>query len=305
MLYLLRLFDATVFKILLFGFLITVTIGNGGASATVAPASAPGSGGDTTTGVQNPPSGGTTGGGNPTSPTSAAMVTIPASQDVFSPFILAVQPQTTVTWLNSDTASHVIKTTPDMSSFLNPQPISMTVAAGQQATMTFTQPGVYDYYDSTKAVWNKKDHRVGADKGVPFFPLSMEGVIWVQGHIDGLPSTVKNGMPGIDDFTQDFVAITAGGSVAWHNIDASLHVVSPVPGLSQPINPANIATTTVLGTRNIPGGETKMITFPTPGLYYYYCPPHASLNATFHRALALPKVTEFPIPMEGFVLVSS
>src|SRR5438270_790126 len=127
MLYLLRLFDATVFKILLFGFLITVTIGNGGASATVAPASAPGSGGDTTTGVQNPPSGGTTGGGNPTSPTSVAMVMIPASQDVFSPFILAVQPQTTVTWLNSDTASHVIKTTPDMSSFLNPQPISMTV----------------------------------------------------------------------------------------------------------------------------------------------------------------------------------
>ena len=74
MLYLLRLFDATVFKILLFGFLITVTVGNGGASATVAPASASGSGGDTTTGVQNPPSGGTTGGGNPTSPASAAMV---------------------------------------------------------------------------------------------------------------------------------------------------------------------------------------------------------------------------------------
>ena len=102
-----------------------------------------------------------------------------------------------------------------------------------------------------------------------------------------------------------YVAIMAGGSVSWHNTDASLHVVSPVLGLSQPINPANIATTTVLGTRNLPGGETKMITFSTPGLYYYYCPPHASLNATFHRAQALPKVTEFPIPMEGFVLVSS
>jgi len=296
MLYLLKLLDATVFKLLLFGFLITVTIANGGASVNVAPASAPapGGSGNTTTGVQNPPS-----------PTSAAMVTIPASQDVFSPFILAVQPQTTVTWLNSDTASHVIKTTPDMSSFLNPQPFSMTVAAGQQATMTFTQPGVYDYYDSTKAIWNTKDHRIGANKGVPFFPLSMEGVIWVQGHIDGLPATAMNGMPGTDDFTQDFVAITAGGSVSWHNTDASLHVVTPVTGSSQPINPATIATTPVLGTRNLPGGETKMITFPTPGLYYYYCPPHADVNPTFHRAQAHPKVTEFPIPMEGFVLVSS
>src|SRR4051794_19621753 len=170
MLYLLRLFDATMFKILLFGFLITVTIGNGGASATIAPASAPASGnsGDPTTGVQNPPSG-----GNPTSPTSAAMVTIPASQDVFSPFILAVQPQTTVTWLNSDTASHVITTTPDRSSFLNPQPFSMTVAAGHQGTMTFTQAGIYDYYVSNKANLNKKGHSVRAKKDFSISALSI------------------------------------------------------------------------------------------------------------------------------------
>ena len=308
MLNILKLLDVTVLKIMIFGFVFTVTFGNGVASSSVTnpttvstPASV-----STPSSVSVPSGVSTLGGeGNPNGSTSIGVVMIPASQEVFSPFILTVQPQTKVVWLNNDTASHIIKTTPDASSFLNPQSFSMTVAVGQQAMMTFTKPGIYDYYDSTQATWNMTDHRVAANKGVPLFPLSMEGIIWVQGHIDGLPATVENPIPPKDEYSQDFVAVMAGGTVGWRNTDGDTHMIKPVPGWSPPINPANVATTSVLGTRNLPHGETKVITFPTPGLYYYYCPPHSSINATFHRAQGIKDGSEFPIPMEGFVLVGS
>jgi hypothetical protein len=43
--------------------------------------------------------------------------------------------------------------------------------------------------------------------------------------------------------------------------------------------------------------------FSDPGLYYYYCSAHASINARWHRAVANTDASEFPIPMEGFILV--
>ena len=240
----------------------------------------------------------------PASPPIAA-VTIPKGQDIFSPFLLVVKSGTSVTWQNQDTLSHIIMTTWDQSSFLNPQPCSLYAPAGQNVSFTFTQPGIYDYFDNTQARWDDADHRVAAHKGVPNFPLAMEGIIWVQGHTDGLSSTVTNAIPpGKDEFVSDFIAIQQGGTVSWHNADTDAHFVSEVPDWSAPINAVEIGALQIKGTEEMPPkGQTKTITFTVPGLYYYYCSAHASLNESWQRVQAHQNASEYPIPMEGFVLV--
>ena len=236
-----------------------------------------------------------------------ASVTIPPGQELFVPFILAIQPNTMVTWQNDDTISHTIMTTWDQSNFLNPQAFSLTAAAGQTVSFTFTRPGIYDYFDHAKARWVDADQRVKAEASVPHFPLAMEGIIWVQGPIRALPSAATNLIPnGKDDFMTDFIAITAGGTVSWHNSDTDEHFVDLVYSWSGPINPAEIGPYPVKGTQEAPpAGETATVTFPMPGLYYYYCSAHADVNVTWHRAQAHQDASEFPIPMEGFVLVTS
>lgn len=231
-------------------------------------------------------------------------VTILKAQDLFSPFILTVQPGTTVTWQNSDSASHSITTTWDSSVFLNPQPFSLTMPANATASFTFTKPGVYDYFDNALARWDTTDHRVSANQGVPNYPLAMEGVIWVQGHISGLPSSVSNEIPdGKDQFTHAFLAIAQGGNISWHNADTDTHLISTVPGLGESVNKTGLEQLAIKGIADQPSGETKAMTFTQPGLYYYYCAAHASINITWHRAQAHTDASESPIPMDGFVLV--
>ncbi len=237
-------------------------------------------------------------------PATNALVTIPQIQEVFDPFIVTVQPNTTVTWENKDTVTHTFGTTWDQNTFLNPEAFSLTVAAGHNATFTFTKPGLYEYSDKTDATWDDTHHRVMAHKGVPNFPLAMEGIIWVQGSISGLPSSAANDIPnGKDHFLTEFLAITQGGTVSWHNEDTDAHFVAAVTGWPAPVNPTDLGVNQIEGTQVVPHGETKVITFNKPGLYYYYCPAHASVNTTWHRAQANKDASEFPIPMEGFILV--
>lgn len=239
-----------------------------------------------------------------TSPATAS-VTIPQGKELFVPFILTVQPNTIVTWQNQDTVSHTIMTTWDQSNFLNPQAFSIMAPARQKVSFTFTKPGLYDYFDNTQAKWVDKDHRVEANKGVPNYPLSMEGVIWVQGPISDLPASAANLIPnGKDDFTTDFIAIAQGGTVSWHNADTDEHFITQVYGWSAPVNPSDLGVISLKGTDDAsPKGGSTSVTFSQPGLYYYYCSAHADVNLSWHRAQADKDASEFPIPMEGFVLV--
>jgi plastocyanin len=202
-------------------------------------------------------------------PSSAPFVTIPQSQEIFEPFILVVQPNTTVTWQNEDNVAHTFGTTWDHSSFLNPQAFSLTIAAGHRATFSFTQPGVYDYFDTTESSWDKTDHRVTAKKGSPNFPLAMEAIIWVQGPISGLPSSATNSIPnGKDGFSADFLAVRQGGTVSWHNFDTDTHFIGLVAGWTAPINPNDIGVHEVKGTTDVPHGQIITLSVKTPGLYY-------------------------------------
>jgi plastocyanin len=232
------------------------------------------------------------------------VVTIPKGQGVFSPYILPVEPRTRITWHNQDTVAHMIMSTPDHTSYLNPSAIALTVPAGGSVSTTLTQPGIYDYFDTTMAQWNGDDHRVSANAGTPAYPLAMEGVIWVQGKIGGLPSSVTNLIPGKDLFATDFLAIPSGGSVYFYDGDTDPHTVTEVPGWPAPVNPASFTALSLNGTDAAPpNGETHQLTLDTPGLYYYHCAHHSDVETHWHRVTPKKESSEFPIPMEGFILV--
>ena len=239
-----------------------------------------------------------------TKTTLHASVTIPRAQDLFEPFILAIQPHTIVTWRNDDAVAHTFTTTPDHSAFLNPHSFSLTVAAGQSLQFTFTQPGLYHYYDTVAATWNTAFSRVAARKGTSHYPLAMDAVIWVRGLIGSLPTAALNHIPqGHDEFASEFIAISSPGAASWHNFDEDPHFFGLAPNWSAPINPVNVGLYRMAGTQDVPGGQTVTILFNTPGLYYYYCRNHDRIDAATNRAQALSKASEYPLPMEGFVLV--
>lgn len=235
---------------------------------------------------------------------SLTTVTIPKNQDMFAPFILVVPLNATVTWHNEDTVAHVVATTPQQSHFLNRETFSLHVPANQQVQFTFKEAGLYHYYDSTMSSWNTMLFRVAAHSGTPHFPLAMDGIIWVQGAISDLPTAAVNSViAGHDEFASEFLAIDQPGGVSWHNFDADPHFVGLVAGWSGQVNPTDIGLYRIAGTDDIAGGATVTVLFNTPGLYYYYCRNHDQVDPLTHRAKALPMASEYPIPMEGFVLV--
>lgn len=232
-------------------------------------------------------------------------ITIPQSQDLFEPFILPVSLHSTVTWKNNDTVTHLFTTTPDHNTFLNPQSFSFTVLAGKSVSFTFTHAGLYHYYEKNLSTWNTQFTRVAAKKGVPRFPLAMDGVIWVEGPISNLPSARLNFVSlNHEEFAYEFVAINQSGSVTWHNFDTDPHFIGLVPGWTDPINPTDIGLYRIAGTDDVPGGTSVTVIFNKPGLYYYYCRSHSHFDPSSHRTLTVTTALEYPLPMEGFVLVS-
>ena len=235
---------------------------------------------------------------------SPATITVSRNQKLLSPYILTVSPKTVVTWQNDDTVAHIFMTTPQKNTFLNPQTLSFRVLPGKSVIFTFTHPGLYHYYDTTVSTWNTQFSRVEARKNTPRFPLTMDGVIWVQGAIPNLPLAAVNSIPaGHDEFVTEFLAINRFGTVSWHNFDSDPHIFGLVLGWSAPINPSNIGSYRIAGTDDVPGGDTVTVSFSTPGLYYYYCKNHVDIEPVTHRAEAITMASEYPLPMEGFILV--
>jgi plastocyanin len=234
----------------------------------------------------------------------SATISITKEQELFKPFILAIQPHTTIIWQNSDKVAHRVTTTPQKQSYLNPQSFTLSIGANKSGTLKLDTPGIYHYYEPEKASWQEHFSRAVANKGEMAYPLAMDGVIWVQGTIAGLPDAALNEIrAGHDEFEEEFLAIRAPGSVAWHNFDEDPHFIGEVPNWEAPINPNDIGIYRLAGTADVRGGQTISIAFNTPGLYYYYCRNHDHINEENMRTQALKKASEYPMPMEGFVLV--
>ncbi|HLL79809.1 MAG TPA: hypothetical protein VKT25_09930, partial [Ktedonobacteraceae bacterium] len=201
--------------------------------------------------------------------------------------------------------THVFGTTPQHSSFLNPQAFSFRVKPGGEVIFRFTVPGIYHYYETREDEWNATYLRVVARVGLRHYPLSMEGVIWVQGPLSGLPhSAINFVLQGHDMFASEFIAIATNSAVTWHNLDEDPHFVGLVAGWIAPINPVDIGLYRIAGTDEVPGGDSVTVLFSRPGLYYYYCRNHDEIAPQTHRAQPLAMASEYPIPMEGFVLVA-
>lgn len=236
---------------------------------------------------------------------SSTTVTLPRGQDLFEPFILTVQVNTVVAWRNEDDTTHVFSTTPQRSSFLNPQAFSFQVNPGGEVIFRFTVPGIYHYYETEKDGWNTTFSRVVARQGLRHYPLSMEGVIFVQGPFSGLPhSAINFVVQGQDIFASEFIAIATNSAVTWHNLDSDSQFVGLVPGWAAPVNPVDIGLYRIASTDETPGGGSITVLFSRPGLYYYYSHNNDEINSQARRAQALMVASEYPIPMEGFVLVA-
>jgi plastocyanin len=237
---------------------------------------------------------------------ASTTVTMLHGLDVFDPFIMPVTPGTAVTFHNADAIPHVVMTTPEKDIYLNLTTFDLTVQPGQSATLTLAQPGLYHYYDATVATWSTSYLRVIPDKGVPRYPMAMEGVIWVQGTVAGLPDHAFNYIVHLkDQIANNFVAISTGGTVTWHNYDTDVHFFQTVLGWDAPINPTEVGISKLLGSDAAPpDGESRSITFTQPGLYYYFCFTHALVDPNLLRVYARDFASEYPVPMEGFVLVT-
>ena len=244
-----------------------------------------------------------------------ATITIDATTRLFAPFITVVDPVITgsnVTIVNHDTVAHDVRSVPHASpteaAFVNVSgPLDKTIPAGQSITLSLTKPGLYDLYDDTQATIDSHWRRVKAKANTAGFPYAAEAVIWVKGIITGLPARTPNSVSaGNDDFTTDFIAVSAGGTVTWHNNDTDKHYVTDPGTFGVNINPARFGDglNQIKGTDDAPpnGGDIAL-TFTTPGLYYYYCTAHAKFTPALERAMAHPAASVYPIPMEGFVLV--
>lgn len=218
----------------------------------------------------------------------------------FSPFIQVVPVNTTVAFINNDVVGHNIINTLNSNSFLNPVAYGMTLLPHTQQETTFTAPGIYDIYDNVFATYNDAEQRVTALPQSPVapYPLAIEGILWVQGDISGLSATadatINTNTHNIDN---NFLAITKGGSIAWHNDSTTAVTLQPVPGWQAPINPVALPPITIAGL------ATVNQTYSTPGLYYFYSPTYADINQTLHRAVSRSTSADFPVAFEGFVLV--
>ncbi len=97
-------------------------------------------------------------------------------------------------------------------------------------------------------------------------------------------------IPG-DSYLPPAVTIDVGQTVTWVNKDTDPHVTTSVPG-------APVSFTLV----HQPGKSTSY-TFSKAGVYPYYCLDHATFNTTLRRVAARKEADQFPVAMEGLVVV--
>lgn len=110
---------------------------------------------------------------------SAATVTFSANNQ-FTPWVTVLNSGAALTWINQTQQPQDVRSSPGYGA-VNPVPISVHLAAGASQSMTFTTPGVYDYYASGSATVDPSWQRPVARPGVAGFPVPAEGIVVVLG----------------------------------------------------------------------------------------------------------------------------
>ena len=110
------------------------------------------------------------------------------------------------------------------------------------------------------------------------------------------PASYTINVPRTDIFAPYILVMNAGDSVTWLNGDTIPHTVVTTPTADGGVvNPTQFEFI-------VQPGKQENLTLRSPGLYYYYCGLHASLNAQ-GRAAAYPTMRPYPVAMDGFIYV--
>jgi len=98
----------------------------------------------------------------------------------FVPWLTIVNQAATVTWANQTQRPLDVQGVPGYGS-INPAPLTFQVTAGGSHALTFTTPGIYDYYATASAKLDPAWQRPVAREGVAGYPIPMAGVVVVLG----------------------------------------------------------------------------------------------------------------------------
>jgi len=219
--------------------------------------------------------------------------TVNMTGDYFSPVVAVVHVGDTVSWVNGDSDPHSVVSFPSA-----PTQFDIDIDAGKTGTFTFTKPGVYQYYCDLHATYSKMMSDVKANQGTDVFPIPMRGVIVVLPK-NGQLAPSGTSTVDIPDTTMTFtpwaLVVPQGTTVNWTNNDEDPHAVTSVPGYA----------TAGISTFALPGdGGTGNHAFDQPGVYYYYCPVHASWDADLQQLKPLSSYGMYPYVMDGLIVVT-
>ncbi len=217
----------------------------------------------------------------PVQAAGGATVTIPG--DAYTPAAVMIEVGQTVTWINKDSDPHVTTNVPG-----TPEVFTLVHPSGKAASFKFAKPGIYPYYCLDHATFNTKLRRVVARKEADGFPIAMEGLIVVKGSgFTGAPSATVNVSAGT--YAPDNAVVEAGGKVTWTNGDTAAHTV--------------VFTGTETPKLDLPVGKSQTVTFKKPGIYLYYDERYATYNSKMGLAAAKKGAPDFPVSMQGYVIV--
>lgn len=211
----------------------------------------------------------------------------------FSPVVAVVQAGDTVTWTNQDSSPHSVVSYPDAK-----MPFDIDVEPGQEGTVTFTEPGIYRYYSDLQAKYDEKMAGVVANEGTDLYPVPMRGVIVVLDQNGTLPASGSSAVDIPADtmqFTPWSLVVPAGTQVTWTNHDGDPHAAASVPDYAT----AEIPTQTLTA-----DGGSASVDLQEPGIYYYYCPIHASWDTQHEQLSPLESYGMFPLVMDGLIVVT-
>jgi plastocyanin len=232
-------------------------------------------------------------GARPADAGQRASIAATVGNGVMQPFVLTANLGNTVVWKNADTRTHRIAAAVEPPRLEGSQ-FPMTLGPGEVRRTTLTRAGVYDLYGADAATFDPVLGRVVANRGEPPYPIPMEQILVVLG--PGFAPAPKTGatVTAPADVFQPYLAVVrAGSTVSFRNEDTDQHVVA-----AEPDSPNRLLKTLVL-----PGGGSASLTFPTPGVFQYYCSLHAAYRAAYQRAAAIQHADHYPTAMDGVIVV--
>jgi hypothetical protein len=215
--------------------------------------------------------------------------------DLFTPYLLVINAGDSVTWMNDDTVLHTIVTAPRAAGgTLDPAPVQLVLAPGQQSTLTLRTPGVYYYCCGAHATLTAQEQAAAMPTVRPY-PVPMDGFIYVRGPgLSGLSAATLN-LTAANQVTPWITVLDRGATVTWANQTSQAQDLVSTPGYGA-VNPVPLRV-------HAATGSAASIQLTTPGLCDYYATGPASLDPTWQRARARSGVADYPVPMEGVIVI--